>query len=183
MMGRTVAPLLVVAAALAAAPLPAQRQLTDNTVALSPGRRSPPATVAAAAWLAGHWTGEALGGVAEEVWTPARDGEMLGMYRLSRDGSTVMYELMTLAEADGTLLLRIKHFGRGLVGREALDEAAEFPLVGAAAGLLQFAGLTIRREGDDAVTVFVALGAQEGSPREAAFRYRRVRPALGAGSR
>jgi hypothetical protein len=180
MWGRIIASVLF--AALAAAPLPAQRQLTDNTVALSPGRASPPATVAAA-WLAGHWTGEALGGVAEEVWTPARDGEMLGMYRLSRDGSAVMYELMTLAEADGTLLLRIKHFGRGLVGREALDEAAEFPLVGAADGLLQFAGLTIRREGDDAVTVFVALGAQEGSPREAAFRYRRVRPALGAGPR
>ena len=35
-------------------------------------------------WLAGQWTGPALGGRSEEMWTRPDGGSMQGMYRLSR---------------------------------------------------------------------------------------------------
>lgn len=39
---------------------------------------SPPATLAAVGWLEGHWLGDGLGGVSEEIWSPPRGGVMMG---------------------------------------------------------------------------------------------------------
>jgi hypothetical protein len=63
------------AAVLAASPASAQEKLTERTFRLKAGMQSPPATISDMAWLAGHWAGEALGGLSEEIWSdpgPAR---------------------------------------------------------------------------------------------------------------
>ena len=54
------------AAMLAASPASAQEKLTERTFRLKAGTPSPPATISDMAWLAGHWAGEALGGLSEE---------------------------------------------------------------------------------------------------------------------
>jgi hypothetical protein len=38
----------------------AQERLTENTLKLNPDKKSTAATIADMAWLAGHWTGDAL---------------------------------------------------------------------------------------------------------------------------
>ncbi|RYY34034.1 MAG: hypothetical protein EOP59_16885, partial [Sphingomonadales bacterium] len=52
------------------------------------------ATIADAAWLAGRWVGEGLGGQVEESWSPAMGGQMAGHFTLVQDGKPVFYELM-----------------------------------------------------------------------------------------
>src|SRR5436190_19333601 len=73
-------------------------------------RPSPPATLASVAWLQGHWEGEGLGGVSEELWSPAAGGVMMGMYRLLKDGKPTFYEFLMLVEENGTFAMKLKHF-------------------------------------------------------------------------
>jgi len=75
-------------------PSQAQERLTEHTFKLSAGKQSPAATIADMAWLAGHWIGGGLGGLTEEVWSPPRNGVMMGMFRLVRDGKPIFYELL-----------------------------------------------------------------------------------------
>jgi hypothetical protein len=161
---------------LAAAPRGARTQepLTEHTRKLAAGQTPPPATIQDMAWLAGHWTGEALGGLSEEIWSPPRDGVMLGMYRLIRDGKPAFYEILTLAETGGSLMLRLKHFNPDLTGWEEKDQTVDFPFLGKAGALLHFEGMAFQPEGQEAVTVFLAIEQKDGTFREEVFRYRRV---------
>ncbi len=166
---------MVTVCLLAAATAPGQQPNTENTVRLAEGATSPPATLGDMAWLAGSWTGEGLGGQVEEIWSPPQAGAMMGMFRLLRDGKTVFYELMTLVEEGGSLVLRLKHFGPDLTGWEEKAETVDFPLVAVAGDRLLFDGLTFSRHGNDAVTIYVAISAEDGAVRDEAFRYTRVR--------
>jgi predicted neuraminidase len=168
--------LLVLCGALAGTAASAQETLTENTLRLAPGASSPPASIEAVRWLAGHWTAEALGGTAEEIWSPPRAGSMMGVFRLVRDGAPAFYEILTIVEEKGSLLLRLKHFHPDLRGWEEKDETVDFPLVATGDGVAHFEGMSFRRQGDSALTVHVALGSRTGTPREAAFPYVRVAP-------
>ena len=139
---------------LAALPLTvfAQERLTERTLKLSPGRQAPPATIADMAWLAGSWTCEALGGSAEEIWSAPRNGGMMGMFRLIRNGAPVFYELLTLVEENGSLILRVKHFNPDMTGWEEKDKSINFPLVAKENGAVYFDGMTFKREGPDAIS-------------------------------
>lgn len=167
-------PVVVLAAVcLAAAAARAQERQTEHTVKLTPGQKPADATIADMAWLAGHWTGDGLGGVSEEMWTAPRDGAMLGMYRLIREDKPVFYELLTISEHQGSLLLRLKHFNPDLTGWEEKSETVDFPFVAKAEGRLQFAGLTFVPDGDR-VTIYLAIRGKDGAVREEAFRMTRV---------
>lgn len=94
------------------------------------------------AWLAGTWLQESKDGkfIAEETWSSPRADAMVGMFRMTQDGSIGLYELMSIelegppAAADGPLIpgqepgeggapqrlvFRLRHFERGLVPWES----------------------------------------------------------------
>ena len=133
------------------------------------------AKIEGVAWMAGHWRGKALGGTAEEIWSPPAGHTMMGMYRLIKDDAVVFYELMTIAEEKGTLVLRLKHFHPDMKGWEEKDEAVTFPLVKLEAKAVYFDGLTIRRPHDDKLQVLVRRRRSDGSTGELAFPYDRVK--------
>lgn len=152
----------------------AQEKQTEYTLKLSAGQKSPSATLAEMDWLAGHWTGNAFGGVSEEIWAKPAGGAMMGMFRQVNNGKTVFYELMTLVEEQGTILMRLKHFNPNLTGWEEKDKTVDFKFVGKKDGVFHFEGMSFRPEGKDAVTVYVAMRQKDGSMHEEAFRYKRV---------
>jgi hypothetical protein len=160
---------------LAVSSLSAQGGPTANTLALEPGTASPPAALGDLAWLAGHWRGEGLGGVSEEMWSAPEAGSMMGMYRLMQDGAVVFYELMTIQADGASLVLTIKHFNADLTGWEERDEMESFPLVRLTPTAAYFDELTIRQVGPDAMEAFVVVNGRDGSRREEGFRYTRVR--------
>lgn len=167
---------LLVAALLVSSTAYAQEKQTEHTLKLSAGQQAPPVTIAEMAWLAGHWTGNALGGLTEEIWSPPRDGVMLGMYRLVKNSKPVFYEILTLVEENGSLVIRLKHFDAKLVGWEEKDKSVEFKFVGKKDGVIHFEGMAFKPEGKDNVTVYLAIGNKDGSIREETFRYTRVKP-------
>ena len=152
----------------------AQAGHTEHTLR-DDGSERPAASVAEVAWLAGQWTGVGLGAVAEEVWLPAVGGAMVGVFRLAGGDRVQVYEIMTLVEEGGSLVLRLKHFNDDLTGWEAADETVDFPLLRVVPDTLWFDGLTIAREGGSRMTVWVALESR-GEVSEGEFRYRRARP-------
>ena len=88
----------------------------ENTLKLS-GTSRPKATIEDIAWLAGHWKGNALGGVSEEIWSPPQAKSMMGSYRLIKnDTLVVFYEIVTITEDGQSLTLKLKHFNTDLTG-------------------------------------------------------------------
>lgn len=169
--------LILLAAAYAAAAVPAagQTRYTEHTLRKEASTPGPRVSLSSVAWLAGRWRGEGLGAVAEEMWLPAAGNAMAGVFRLVKDGQVQFYELVTLVEEDGTLVLRLKHFEPGLIGWEEKADAVEFPLLRADAETLWFDGLTMRRVGaGDELHVWVALQRSGQAVQEALFSYRRV---------
>jgi len=120
--------------------------VTANTWRLPKEAPRPAVRIDAVAWLAGQYIGSGLGGEVEYQWLPPRAGAMYGTFRLiNKDGRTTFSEILQLAEVDGTLTLRVKHFTAEFVGWEEKDKFVEFRLVAATADELRFDGLTLRR--------------------------------------
>lgn len=149
-------------------------RLTEHTLQPAPGAPPPSATVADAAWLAGRWTGEALGGRVEESWSPPEGGTMLGHFRLDADGRPRFYELLLLVEERGSLTMKVKHFDPDFAGWEEREACAEFPLAAVEPDALFFSGLTIRRRGGDGLAMALAMRGKDGALREESFVYRRA---------
>ncbi|MCB0838168.1 MAG: hypothetical protein KDD99_15955 [Bacteroidetes bacterium] len=142
---------------------------TQNTLTLKDGETSPQATIDDIRWLAGHWTGEAFGGPVEEHWAPPSAGSMVGTFKATKDGKVNFYEIETISEVDGTLILRLKHFHSDLKGWEEKDKTVDFPLVKITEDKAYFEGFTIERVSKKAINMYVLLGQKDGKPQEMKF--------------
>ncbi|OGB63239.1 MAG: hypothetical protein A2Y94_07595 [Caldithrix sp. RBG_13_44_9] len=153
----------------------AQSQLSPNTLRLDDPQNMPPANISQLSWIAGHWQGEALGGICQEHWVEPLAGSMTGMFQLIRDDKITFYEFLVIAEEAGSLILKIKHFSPDLKGWEEKDESTLFPLVKLTGNEAFFDGLTFRQTSTDSLTVFVVIEQEGGVAEEAAFRYYRIK--------
>lgn len=168
---------IAICVVLLAASLTAQsigERQTANTMRASAGAAGPPATLDQMTWLIGHWKGTGLGGVSEEMWSAPAGGVMMGMYRLVIAGKPSFYEFIHLAEENGTLVMKLKHFNADLTAWEEKDKFVTFRLVKIGANEAHFDGLTFRRS-VDRLQIFLALRDKEGKVREEEFRLDRVR--------
>ena len=129
---------------------------------------SPAATLADAAWLAGTWQGEGLGGWVEDVWGEPRAGAMPGFFRLVKDGAVVFYEILAIVEKGGSLELRIKHFHADLTGWEEKDKVLSFPLTEKSDRTLRFGGIAYERT-DAGMRCVVSLRGKDGAVRDEPF--------------
>jgi hypothetical protein len=154
----------------------------SSLVAVSAGAAEAPAAPTRLddfGWLAGHWVGEGLGGEVEELWAPARDGAMVGVFRLVEDGKVVFYELMTLREDEGQLSIRLKHFRPDLVGWEEKADSVSFPLLSREGDRFHFEGQVLEKKGPDHFDVDLTISGKDGTTRQERFVYRRVADAAG----
>lgn len=135
----------------------------------------PKAKIQDVAWLEGHWQCNALGGLADEYWSSPMAGAMMGMFRLIKDGKVGFYELFRIAEEDGSLVLRLKHFHPDMKGWEEKDSVVNFPLLKLSKDEAHFDGMTFKRLGPDSIDVVVLIGKKGEPPREAKFAYRRIK--------
>lgn len=144
-----------------------------DTLTLEPGQQSPEASIGQLSWLAGHWRGEALGGVVEEHWAPPSSGSMVGTFKLSSNGTVKFYEIEVIREVANSLVLQLKHFGQDLKGWEEKDQTVDFALVKMEDNAAYFDGFTIRNVSDDEMHMIVVIG-NEPTREEVKFKYRRL---------
>lgn len=138
----------VAVAALVASPLWAGEAASlarpEGVVAKSPAADEGP-RVEDFAWMAGHWRGEGLGGICEEMWTGPLGGSMVGLFRLIRDGELVFSEHLMLARERDGIVLKVKHFSPEFVAWEEKADAIRFRLETLRANEAIFKGMRIRR--------------------------------------
>lgn len=134
---------------------------------------SPKAKIIDFAWIAGHWKGEAFGGVVEEVWTPPLGDSMLGSFKLVTDHKTSFYEIEILRELDETVILQLKHFNNDLTGWEEKNETVDFPLIKIEKNKAYFDGMTFHLISENELMVYVVI-SDSGEKKEAKFHYKRV---------
>jgi hypothetical protein len=99
---------------------------------------------------------------------------MSGMFRLVAKDKVVFYELMVVAEEQGSLVFRLKHFNADVTGWEEKNEVQSFPLVARKDGAVHFHGMSFHPDGDR-LTVYLAIEHQDKPLEEAKFTYRRAR--------
>lgn len=150
-------------------------QEAAHTLELSEGLSSPVASLSDVHWIQGHWTGEALGGQVEEIWSPPLGESMMGSFKLVRDGKVKFYEIITISEVEQTLIMRLKHFDPNLKGWEEKDETVNFKLVKLSPGKVFFDGLTFERISENEMNVYVRFESDE-QDSEGKFNYHRVKP-------
>lgn len=174
-----------------AATLPADPAATPPVA----GTATPPATEAAPVaplrvadlgWLAGSWRGTLGGAAIEEHWSAPEGGEMLGMFRWDREPP--IYELLLIEDAPEGVVMRLRHFGPGLVAWEEKEGALLFRPVehGPCWALFAEEGddeeatrLRYRRE-DDGGLLIQLLERRDGAETSLDFRYRPVAGAAAA---
>jgi hypothetical protein len=62
------------------------------------------------AWLSGRWQGQWGPRIVEQVWTPAKAGMMLGVYRVIENDKTLVIEFLALTELPDGIEYSIRHF-------------------------------------------------------------------------
>lgn len=145
----------------------------QHTLSLKEEQSSPEATLDDIAWLAGHWQGEAFGGITEEIWTPPLAGSMMGAFKLVSNDEVNFYEIMTIRETGGTILLQLKHFHSDLKGWESQDETVNFPLVKVTQGKIYFDDFTIESIDENTLHIYVVIESKTGEKSETLFPYTR----------
>ncbi len=145
-----------------------------NLMHLDSSQSSPTATLSDVAWIQGHWRGEAFGGITEEIWSPPLGNSMMCAFKLVVEGQVRFYEIVTLTEEQGTLMLRLKHFHGDLKGWEEKEETMDFPLVKVSPGKVFFDGFTFEQVSNDEMNIYVLLEDGAGNKKEEVFRYERV---------
>ena len=152
----------------------AQSPYTEHTYRLDDPEARPPATLDVIAWMAGSWSGEALGGTFEEVWNAPSAGSMVGMFKHLSDGKVNFYELMLFIEEEGSLSFKVRHFDPDFTAWEDKNEDVTMRFIKAEENAIHFTGISLYRVSDDEVHAWLVFGSGE-SLREEKLVYRRLR--------
>jgi hypothetical protein len=145
----------------------------QNTISFADESISPKATLDDVSWIAGHWKGEAFGGIAEEIWSPPLGDSMMFVFKLITDGKVQFYEIGHIRQADETLFLQLKHFHASLKGWEEKDDTVDFKLVKLEKDRVYFDDLTFEKISVDEINVYVVIGEDGGTGKEVKFNYKR----------
>ena len=124
-------------------------------------------------WIAGNWTGNALGGQVEENWSKPSGGSMMAAFKLIKDGQVIFYEIEIIREVENTLVLQLKHFNNDLKGWETKDETVDFPLKELTDTKVVFEGMTFEKVTDHEMNVYVDMKQKDGSVQVLKFNYKK----------
>jgi Domain of unknown function (DUF6265) len=81
-------------------------------------------------FMTGKWQGKLGDSTIEEYWSFPSGDNMIGMFRMIKDGRASLYELCVIEQTAGGPVLRLRHFRAGLIPREEKEEEVTLALVG-----------------------------------------------------
>jgi hypothetical protein len=84
------------------------------TVAQAQG---PAANISQLSWMTGNYAGAVGPNTLEENWIGAQAGSIAAMVRMTGPNGTSMFEMITIEEVDGSLVLHIQQFDPGFKPR------------------------------------------------------------------
>lgn len=98
---------------------------------------------------------------------------MMCAFKLVINDEVNFYELVTISEEHGSLILRLKHFHSNLSGWEEKDETVDFKLVKVTKNKIYFDGFTFEKISDKEMNIYVVIqnGKEEA---ETKFNFQKV---------
>lgn len=97
-------------------------------------------------WLEGYWTGIGFSGDSDEIWMPAVDNSMQGIFRYAKNDTLNFSEYIVIEELEESLVIKLKHFSRDLSPWEEKEDWTTFKLVKIKGQTAYFSGLTYHVE-------------------------------------
>jgi len=85
----------------------------------------PPASIEDLNWMTGNWAGQLGPNQLEENWIKVEGSSIAAMVRMTGNDATSMFEMITIEEADGSLVLNIQQFDPGFVARTPAPQTME----------------------------------------------------------
>ena len=134
---------------------------------------SPKANLSQVSWIAGHWKGEAFGGITEEIWSPPLGDSMMFSFKLVNDGKVIFYELGGIRQVDDTLIFQLKHFGNDFKGWEEKDETIDAKLIKIDNNRAYFDQFTFERISETEINIYVVI-EENGQIEEVKFNYKKT---------
>ena len=95
------------------------------TLTTSANAAGPAAKIADLAWMTGNWAGNLGPNQLEENWILGEAGSIAAMVRMTGNGATSMFEMITIEEVDGSLVLHIQQWDPGFVARTDAPQKME----------------------------------------------------------
>lgn len=77
----------------------------------------PAATIEQVAWMTGNWAGQLGPNQLEENWISTEGSSIAAMVRMTGGDATSMFEMITIEEVDGSLVLHIQQWNPGFEPR------------------------------------------------------------------
>lgn len=145
---------------------------SQNTFKLDSSKTITKASINDVSWIAGHWIGEAFGGVIEEVWTSPLGDSMMGSFKMVVEDKVEFYELCTISEENETLFFRLKHFHSDMKGWEEKDERINAQLIKIEGQKVYFDGFTFERVSENELNIYVIFKDDNGVEEEMKFNYK-----------
>ena len=99
--------------------------LTTLTLAATSAFAGPPASIEDLAWMTGNWAGALGPNQLEENWIAGEGGSIAAMVRMTGNDATSMFEMITIEEVDGSLVLHIQQWDPGFVARTEAPQEME----------------------------------------------------------
>jgi len=90
----------------------------------------PAATIAELDWMTGNYAADLGGTQLEENWIKAEGGSIAAMVRMTGNGTTGMFEMITIEEVDGSLVLHIQQWDPGFQPRTDEPQRMELSEIG-----------------------------------------------------
>lgn len=89
----------------------------------------PEATIDQLAWMTGNYAGNLGPNTLEENWIAPEGGSIAAMVRMTGNGGTSMFEMITIEEVDGSLELNVQQFDAGFVPRTPTPIKMELAMI------------------------------------------------------
>ncbi len=89
----------------------------------------PAATISDLAWMTGNYAGALGQNQLEENWIMAEGGSIAAMVRSTGGGKTNMFEMITIEEVEGSLVLHIQQFNPGFEPRTPTPQKMELEAI------------------------------------------------------
>ncbi|MES3008729.1 MAG: DUF6265 family protein [Pseudomonadota bacterium] len=104
--------------------------ITVLSTAASFVHAGPPAEIEALSWMTGNWAGALGQNQLEENWIAVEGSSIAAMVRMTGSDATSMFEMITIEEEAGSLVLHIQQFNPGFVPRTPAAQKMELSEIG-----------------------------------------------------
>jgi len=95
------------------------------TFAANSAFAGPPASIEQLGWMTGNWAGMLGPNQLEENWISTEGSSLAAMVRMTGGEATSMFEMITIEEVDGSLVLHIQQWDPGFQPRSDAPQKME----------------------------------------------------------